>query len=454
MRASTLWKQPRTWIVVLIGSLLAALSTVSYLGPSSDPDDQLRNLPLVLVAEDEGSTGPHGSVNLGRELADGIARAAQKDGRVRWSLVTSREDAWRVLDGQEAYAALVVPRDFTGRALSLLGTGTPARRPVMEIVVPRGVSGMAASMADKAVRRTVAEASRRLGAQLVAETSSRDGGTGTSRAKGAQPKEAVVPGGFLALLDDPVEVTAVVRQPSTGPVGSGAGAAPLYIAIALLISGLLPATLLTTLIDAGLGYLPLEVGPRRKLRPVVRIARSSTFLAKAVLGAVMGCAAGAVVAGVSLWSTDFQPDDTGLFVLFCSTVCAAVALLTLALFAVFGAPGQVLALFAVTLVGVPLSAGALPVEALPGGFDTLGRALPARHAVEGVRSLLFFDGAGDRVRQAWWVLGAYAVGAAVIGWAVCRWYDRRGYHRAQEHEFQPPRAAEPVALPLSTGAGT
>lgn len=49
-----------------------------------------------------GEYGPHGSVNLGRELADGIARGAQKDGRVRWSLVTSREDAWRVLDDQEA----------------------------------------------------------------------------------------------------------------------------------------------------------------------------------------------------------------------------------------------------------------------------------------------------------------------------------------------------------------
>ncbi|MFF7753813.1 ABC transporter permease [Streptomyces sp. NPDC007971] len=515
MRASTLWRQPRAWIVVLIGSLLAALSTLSYLGPTSDPDGHLRNLPLVLVTEDQGVTGPHGTVNLGGKLADAITAAARKDGRVHWSVVRTRQDAWRMLDAQDAYGALVVPRDFTGRALSLLGTGQHARRPMMELVEPRGVSGVAASTTDKVMRLTAAQASERIGAQLTAQaaaaarskpgtpdtsgtsgtsrtpgTSGASGTPGTSGASGtsgnpgapgtpgtsgasgisgtsgnagasrtpgasgtsgtsgthkAPPKAGAASAGLLALLGDPVGVTTTVRQPPSGDVGAAAGAFPLYIAIALLISGLLPATLLTTFVDARLGYVPLEIGPRRVVQPVIRITRSSTFLAKAVLGAAMGCVAGAVVACVALWTTGVRPGDTGQFVLFCSTACAAVSLLTLALFAVFGALGQLLALFSVTLVGVPLSAGAIPAEELPGGYDALGKALPARHVVEGVRSLLFFDGGGDRVHLAWLVLGAYAAGALLIGWAVCRWYDRRGYHRAQEHEFRPHRANEPAA---------
>ncbi|MFJ4953072.1 YhgE/Pip domain-containing protein [Streptomyces sp. NPDC088760] len=422
-------------MVVLIGTLLAALSTLSYLGPASDPDARLHHLPLVLVTEDQGATGPDGTVNLGDELTEAVTRAAREDARVRWSVVHTRRDAWRMLDDQDAYAALVVPRDFTGRALSLLGTGHNAGRPMMEIVVPRGVSGVAASTTDKVMRLTVTEASHRLGARLTARAAQQPRSTTSTHAGRQSPGAA--PAGLLTLLDDPVGVTTAVRQPASGPVGTAAGAVPLYVAIALLISGLLPATLLTTFIDARLGYLPLEIGPRRILQPVVRITRSSTFVAKAVLGAAMGCSAGAAVAGVALWATGLHPADTGRFVLFCSTACAAVALLTLALFAVFGALGQVLALFSVTLVGVPLSAGAIPQEELTGSYDTVGKALPARHVVEGVRSLLFFDGHGNRVDLAWLVLAGYAAGALLVGWAVCRWYDHRGYHRAHHHEFQP-----------------
>ncbi|WP_176986347.1 YhgE/Pip domain-containing protein [Streptomyces sp. 2231.1] len=490
MRAKTLWQQPRTWIVVLIGSLLAGLCTVSYLGPASDPETRLHNLPLVLVSGDRGAPGPHGTVNMGADLSDAVTRAARKDGRVHWTVVRTRADAGRMLDSQEAYGALVVPSDFTRRTLALLGTGPSTRRPVLELVEPRGVSGVAASTTDRLMRLTVARASNRLGAQLkkkaaadarrghtttpatdapgaaagtpppstgTTDTAPPTGATGTPGpgaghpgASGTAPvtRAGPVPAGLLALLDDPVGVRTAVRQPPSGPVGSAAGSLPLYIAIALLISGLVPATLLTMFVDAGLGYVPLEIGPRRIVQPLIRITRSSTFLAKAVLGIVVGGVAGAVVAGVALRMTDLQPGDTGAFVLFCSAACAAVALLTLALFAVFGAPGQILALFTVTMVGVPLSAGAIPEEELSGAHDTLGKALPARHVVEGVRSLLFFGGHGDRVRLAWLVLGAYAAGAVLVGWAVCRWYDRRGYHRAQEHEFVPRPAAEPaVAVP-------
>ncbi|MFJ6837177.1 hypothetical protein [Streptomyces sp. NPDC091209] len=64
-------------------------------------------------------------------------------------------------------------------------------------------------------------------------------------------------------------------------------------------------------------------------------------------------------------------------------------------------PGQILALLVVTLIGVPLSDGAIPPEALPAGLDTLGRLLPARHVVEGTRSLLFYGGDAPQVTTAW-----------------------------------------------------
>ncbi|MFI1293626.1 ABC transporter permease [Streptomyces sp. NPDC020792] len=468
MRATTVWKQPRAWIVVLLGSLLAALATVSYLGPAADPEGDLKGLPLVLVMEDRGAEGPDGTVNIGERIARNVTEAAERDDRVAWTVVGTRDAARRALSTQDAYAALVVPRDFSQQALALLGSGQKPGRPALEIVSRRGVGAMAASMADKALRGTATQVSKEVGAELSARARAAEGKAGAAAAgrqavqstkgmQGASEAEAAQDAGttaavaapspgFLAMLEDPVQVIETTQGPEGVSAGSTSGILPLYFAVALLISGLLPATLLTILVDARLGYLPLEVGPRRLLRPAVRIARSSTFLAKALLGAVMGFAAGAVVAGIGLWSTDVNPRAGSQLVLFCGAACASVALVTLALFAVFGTPGQVLALLLLTLVGIPLSGGAVPVEALPGALDTLGALLPARHVVEGVRTFMFFDSGWDQVGQAWAVLGAYAAVSLVLGLGVSHWYDRKGYERAHDHEFQPTGATPAPTL--------
>lgn len=456
-RAGTVWKQPRAWLVVVVGCVLAALSTLSYLGPATDPEGHLHRLPLILVSEDEGATAADGTkADLGAQLVDGITRAAAPDDRVEWTVVTDRARADRALADQDAYAALDVPRDFTRRSLSLLTARGSAERPTLTVLTHRGVGGMAASMADKVVRATAAKASAGLGTRLVtrAMAAGRAGGDVTAAGRAsdvhladARQRSAAAPPGFLALLHDPVRIEAEQQPVSAGPAPSG-GTVPLYLAVALLISGLLPASLLTMLVDARLGYVPLEIGPRRLLRPIVGIARSSTFLAKAAIGAVMGFAAGAVVAGVGLAGVEPGARAPGLLVVFCGVACAAVTLLTLALFAVFGAPGQILALLVVTLIGIPLSGGAIPPEALPAGLDALGRLLPARHVVEGVRSLLFYGGGGPRLTTAWLVMGAYAVGSVLLGLLGSHLYDRRGYRRAHEHELTSRPAARPVPEPL------
>ncbi|MGW2726653.1 YhgE/Pip domain-containing protein [Streptomyces sp. NPDC001494] len=455
MRATSVWKQRQSWIVVVLGALLAAIATISYLGPAGDPEGHLRALPLVLVDEDQGARGPQGTVRLGEQITRNAVAASHRDGRVHWTVVSDRAAARRIMTDQDAYAALVVPGDFSRRALSLLGAAKDTQRPQLQIIERRGVGAMATSMAEKALRATAEQVSQRIGAQLADQADASSAGArkaapvkavegAATQGRTAAPPVAAGPG-FLALLSDPVQVTETVQQAGGPSAGATAGILPLYFAVALLISGLLPASLLTMLVDARLGYLPLEIGPRRRLSPVIRIARSSTFLAKALLGTVMGFAAGTTVAATGLWSTGIDPEAGGELLLFCGAACAAVSLVTLALFAVFGTPGQILALVLLTLAGIPLSGGPIPVEALPGALNTLGDLLPARYVVEGVRSLMFFGGSSMPARD-WTVLGGYAAGALLLGLGVTHWYDRRGFHRAHEHELVPAEAAAP-ALP-------
>ncbi|MEU0836003.1 hypothetical protein [Streptomyces sp. NPDC005969] len=164
------------------------------------------------------------------------------------------------------------------------------------------------------------------------------------------------------------------------------GAMTLYLTIALLLAGLLPAVLLAMTVDATLGYSPLEMGPRRRVQPIVRIG-TSTFVAKAGIGAVTGFVSGSAVIAVALWGLDVEPDRPVQLWLFAGLTCAAVALLTLALFAIFGMAGQVIAQLMVTMFGIPLSGGTIPVQAQPAFAAAVGNLLPARPGPEGIRSL-------------------------------------------------------------------
>ncbi|MEU3007303.1 ABC transporter permease [Streptomyces sp. NPDC007020] len=416
MRATTLWKQPRGWLAVIVGSLLAALITLAYIGPAADPQAHLRDLPLVLVDADEGARAGDSTVRLGADLSTRIKKSALDDGRISWTSVESLPEARRLLERGEAYGALVIPQDFTRKALSLTALDVRPERPTMTVLSNEGAGSVASSMAEKAVRQNIAQASTALGAQLTDRA-------GVARA-GADR---------LLLLQDPVRT---VTEPGVTTSGTTAGGAmTLYLTIALLLAGLLPAVLLTMTVDAALGYSPLEMGPRRSVQPVVRIARTSTFVAKAGIGAVTGFAAGTAVIAVALWGLDVEPDRPLQLWLFAGLTCSAVTLLTLALFAIFGMAGQVIALLMVTMFGIPLSGGTIPVQAQPAFAEAVGEFLPARHVTEGIRSLLFFDGLGSGLLRAWLVMGAYAVVAFLAGLVVARLYDHRGFDRATALEL-------------------
>lgn len=423
MRATTLWKQPRGWLAVIVGSLLAAVITMAYIGPASDPQANVRDLPLVLVNADKGMRTGDSGVSLGDDISTRIEQTAHRDGRVAWRTVDSLAAAERLLARDEAYAGLVLPRDFSRKAMSLVAPGGRPERPTMTVLTNEGAGGVASSMAEKAVRQTAAEASAGLAAQL------------TERAQAAKAaKAASGPGADrLLLLQDPVRTLTEPGQTTSG--AAAGGSMTLYLTIAVLLAGLLPAMLLTLMVDASLGYGPWEMGPRRTLRPLVRIARTSTFAAKAGIGTVTGFAAGSTVIAVAVWGLGVEPDQPLQLWMFAGMACAAITQLTLALFAVFGMAGQVLALLTVTLLGVPLSGATIPVEAQPGFAASMGGFLPARHVTEGIRSLLFFDGLGSGLGLAWAVLGMYAVGAFLVGLVVSRLYDRCGFDRATQLEL-------------------
>lgn len=48
-------KHPLTWVLVLVAGVMAFVMTFSYIGAFVDPQDNMRDMPLVLVNEDAGA---------------------------------------------------------------------------------------------------------------------------------------------------------------------------------------------------------------------------------------------------------------------------------------------------------------------------------------------------------------------------------------------------------------
>jgi YhgE/Pip-like protein len=119
--AKHLLKSRAVWVVpVIVGSILLLLMTVFYIGSVVDPVGHLRGLPVSIVNEDAGASIGAKRVDVGDQLQSALTGSS----RVSKLLALKREtlvSAEGRMNRDGAYAALVIPPDFTASVLSLAG---------------------------------------------------------------------------------------------------------------------------------------------------------------------------------------------------------------------------------------------------------------------------------------------------------------------------------------------
>jgi uncharacterized phage infection (PIP) family protein YhgE len=99
---------------------------------------------------------------------------------------------------------------------------------------------------------------------------------------------------------------------------------------------------------------------------------------------------------------------------------------TLALIAIFGSLGQLLAVFLLVYLSLASSGGTVPTQALPGIFRTIGHVEPLRNTLLGTRAILYFGARGDAgLTTSLTVLACELVFWAAVGLGTAFWYDHR-----------------------------
>lgn len=227
-----------------------------------------------------------------------------------------------------------------------------------------------------------------------------------------------------AVVGDPVRAKITEAQP-VGP-DSGNGQSPFFLGFLANLAGFAGA--------AAIFFGVTSAGESLVVRGQ-RPSRAGLWTVMLLLGALYAVLATGAELGVAfgLIGVEHEAGTRQVFLFLTLAVAAIMAVAMLSVLLLGPAGIGVAALLGVIL-GLVSSGGFAPIQALPGFYQAYADWLPLRYVVDGLRSLLFFDGQtaaglGDAVR----VLGAYLAGSVVLGYAASVARDFFGNRRADSN---------------------
>ncbi len=394
----------KAWAPLLAVVILAFFYFLVNFGAARSPVENTRDLPVAIVDEDAGADSGGKHVDLGGEVVEGATTSEQIGDKVKWTRISSRQEALRGISEGRYYGALVIPRDYSRSVAELLGDPTrgdaaPAR---IEILANPSAGPFASRTVDEILAGIVQSASRATSERI----------TGVLAARGAQvsPQRA-------AVLGEPVVAKLTEAQP-TGE-NSGRGLMPFYLVFTALILGFIGANA----IYGGLTAMVEALAAHGQRAP----SQVRLIFAATVLGLVLALLLGAVEALVAFGFYGVHHEAGAFYTfLFLALVAAVSLFLALVLLAALGPRGGILTgSLLIISVGLATSGGTTPVQNLPTFFRALSGVLPFEYMTQGTRALLFYGGQldaglGDAVQ----VLLTYLVGAMLLGGSISLARDR------------------------------
>ena len=414
IRARMVLRVRRLWVItLLIASVMVALITTFYIASVIDPIAHLRDLPVVVVNEDNGGTIGGQRLNIGHEVQTGLTTSNIISSHLQ-VLTSSLSMAKQTMDDNNAYATVVIPPNFTAALLTVSGAPVPrptSTRPQIDILTNDRSGTVGVGLATGFLQPALDIASRKVGEQLLTHVPA---GASTAATR--------------AMLTDPIEVSTKPYRPL--PPHSGLGLSAFYIALLALTCGFLVGTIVHNGVDSGLGYATTETGPRWHQSQPLPINRWQTLLVKWTVVVVLAAVVCAVILAVAAGAFRMDAPNLPLLWLFMWLCSVSVAAGTIVLFAVVGSYGQLLALLIFVYLGLASAGGTVPVQALPGPLRYISPIDPLREILAGTRSILYFNARADAGLTG----GVVAAGLGLVFWlvlgtAVVRWYDRRGFER-------------------------
>jgi hypothetical protein len=164
-------------------------------------------------------------------------------------------------------------------------------------------------------------------------------------------------------MANPITVTTTLYRPL--PAGAALGLSAFYIALLTIMCGFIGGTIANSVVDSALGYATTEMGPRWRQRQPVPINRWQTLLIKWTIIAALT----AVLTGVMLavaWGLGMDAPSPVLLWAYTWLCAASVGAGTIALFAMAGTYGQLIAMLIFVYAGLASAAAPSRSRRSPG----------------------------------------------------------------------------------------
>ena len=418
MRASRLLRVRTIWTISIAATSVLIFSiTIFYIGSVVNPEGHLSGLPVALANEDQGATVLGRHVDIGNQVVSGLQDSSAVSSRLSLHVVSITQ-AKSQMNSDDVYATVVIPPHFTSSLLAAYNlspsSSSAGGMPTVRLLTNPRSGSIGVQLASGVAGSALRVASIQLGRQLSEEASK------LSRA----PRM-----GFAT--SSPVDVINSEFNPL--PPNSALGLSAFYVALLSLMCGFLGAIFISTTVDGALGYGSSEIGPKWTQRPPVAITRWQTLLTKWIIAVVTVPMLNGIVLLVAVGILHMNAPHVAELWLFTSFGALAVAAGTLALLAVLGTFGQMIALIVFVYLALASSGGTIPLQALPSALRFVANVEPMRQSVDGVRAIMYFGAAGDAglthgivmtgIGLAFWV---------IVGLVVTMWYDHKGLERAPD----------------------
>ena len=421
----------RFWLApfAVVAAVMSALAYF-YLGALLDPSENLRQFPMAIVNQDVGDVLPGSDErrNFGDQITEGILDGIDREKIDLQPMGISAAN--QGLDNGSLYGAVVIPSDFTKR-LSILAQASVVpgdiEKPIITLYTNPRTGALATGIVTTIGDRALTQVNATVGEELTDTVT-------TTLAETAPDLKLSGAGGLT--LAQPIDALTVEYKPLPG--GTGAGLSAFFYTLLLILAGFTGATIINSLVDSNLGFVPTEYGPLYIARETTRMSRLQVLTLKWGITVVMSM----IVSALYLWiATGLgMPAPRALLLWeYGALAISAVGITSLAVMSIFGAAGLLVNLIVFIVLGLPSSGGTIPIEATPKLFEWLSTFEPMHQIYLAVRAIVYFDGrAGAGLAHGVTMTLVGLAFGLIVGAAVTWTYDRVGFHRA---------ADAPVRLP-------
>ncbi|WP_162463028.1 YhgE/Pip domain-containing protein [Paenibacillus psychroresistens] len=376
------FKQKHPYLAIPAVFLVVLFLGLAQLGSTVNPAP--KNLPVLLVQSDSGVKLPtNQEMNFGKTIEDKLSMAPASVGVIsplHWSILGTEQEAIDAMNHEQAYAAIVVPADFSTKITSLL---TPQPLPsLITVYVNQGMNYNGAAMTNQVISQMVAGINVQIREQLLAQLGQHSGTTLTiDQAKA---------------FASPISVT--TKMINAVGTNSSNGNAPIV---------------LTQLawFGAMVGTMLLFIASMKAVQSGSRLHRLGIRVAQISGGVVVNAAAaGSILLIAGQWLGLSIPNygETYLFLFFAGFIFFLLQTAIVSWLGLAGVPLFVLVFF----FGAPVLS--LPPQLLPAfSHDWLYSWIPLRFSVEGLRDLFYF-GKGLNIGDAIWTLSIIGFASIVL----------------------------------------